>query len=234
MSMRVTKTGEAASTTAAGMSSGRDADVKEGALGQVFGFAFRTARGWMAVAGAELGVLSVTLPARSEEQALHEAEAAVVWRIGRSKAAAGVPRRAVLWDLRQALDRLDYFESLMRDLTGYIDHGRSGLPDPEALHRYEWSRLGLTDFQISVYDACASIPWGEVRTYGQLAAEVGRPRGARAVGGALRRNPVPILVPCHRVVGSDGSLTGFAGSGEQGLKVKRWLLELEGASGYRV
>ncbi len=70
-----------------------------------------------------------------------------------------------------------------------------------------------------------TVPFGKVTTYGKLAAGVGRPRAARAVGGAMNRNPIPIVLPCHRVVGSNGSLTGYAG----GLHVKRALLELEHA-----
>lgn len=223
--------GEVADMVTAAAVGDRDGRAEERALGRVFGFAFQTGRGWLAVTGTELGVLSVALPAPSEEEARREAEATVAWRVGRSKAVASEPWGSVLWDAGEAFERLCYAESLMRDLVGYVDRGRSGLSDPEVLRRYAWSRLGLTDFQISVYEACASIPFGEVRTYSQLAAEIGRPGAARAVGGALRRNPVPILVPCHRVVGSDGSLRGFGGSRAEGLEVKRWLLELEGATG---
>ena len=72
--------------------------------------------------------------------------------------------------------------------------------------------------------ACLTrIPYGETRSYGQIARELGRPERARAVGGANARNPLPIVVPCHRVVGSDGSLTGYGG----GLEAKRALLALE-------
>jgi methylated-DNA-[protein]-cysteine S-methyltransferase len=69
------------------------------------------------------------------------------------------------------------------------------------------------------------VPYGELTTYGALAARAGRPRAARAVGTVMNRNPVPIVLPCHRVVGSSGALTGYAG----GLDRKRLLLELEGA-----
>ena len=83
----------------------------------------------------------------------------------------------------------------------------------------------LPDFQRVVLDELMRVPYGDVSTYGALATRVGRPRAARAVGGALNRNPVPIVVPCHRIVGSNGSLVGYAG----GLDRKRLLLELEGA-----
>lgn len=82
-----------------------------------------------------------------------------------------------------------------------------------------------TDFQQSVWRALAEIPWGQWRSYADIARAISRPRAVRAVGTANGRNPLPIVVPCHRVVGSDGSLTGFAG----GLEMKRYLLELEGS-----
>lgn len=82
-----------------------------------------------------------------------------------------------------------------------------------------------TDFQRRVWDRLRAIPYGDTMTYGQLANLAGSPRGARAVGMACNRNPIAILIPCHRVVGSTGSLTGYAG----GLDIKRFLLELEGS-----
>lgn len=84
----------------------------------------------------------------------------------------------------------------------------------------------LPAFQQLVLGELVRVPFGQVETYGGLAARLGRPRAARAVGGALNRNPVPIVVPCHRVVGASGSLVGYAG----GLERKERLLALEGAS----
>jgi methylated-DNA-[protein]-cysteine S-methyltransferase len=84
-----------------------------------------------------------------------------------------------------------------------------------------------TPFQQSVWDALADIPYGELRSYGDIARGIGNPAAVRAVGAANGRNPLPIVVPCHRVIGSNGTLTGFAG----GLEVKKYLLELEGATG---
>ncbi len=80
-------------------------------------------------------------------------------------------------------------------------------------------------FQQSVLQELARVPYGQTDTYGQLAAKVGRPAAARAVGMVMNRNPIPIVLPCHRILGANGSLTGYAG----GLHVKRALLELEGA-----
>ncbi len=84
---------------------------------------------------------------------------------------------------------------------------------------------GLPAFTLSVLDELARVPYGETTTYGTLAARIGHPRAARAVGTVMNRNRIPIVLPCHRVVGSSGDLTGYAG----GLEVKRTLLELEGA-----
>jgi O-6-methylguanine DNA methyltransferase len=86
-----------------------------------------------------------------------------------------------------------------------------------------------TAFQRTVWAELVKIPYGTRRTYGELAAKLGRPRGARAVGAACGANPVPILVPCHRVVGADGSLGGFGA----GLAVKEKLLDLEGDTAAR-
>jgi methylated-DNA-[protein]-cysteine S-methyltransferase len=81
------------------------------------------------------------------------------------------------------------------------------------------------EFPTTVLKELARVPYGQLTTYGTLAAKAGRPRAARAVGTIMNRNPVPIVLPCHRVVGSTGSLTGYGG----GLDRKRALLELEGA-----
>lgn len=81
-----------------------------------------------------------------------------------------------------------------------------------------------TDFQRRCWRALLSIPYGETRTYAEIATAVGQPRGFRAVGMANHDNPVAIAVPCHRVIASDGTLGGYGG----GLPAKRWLLELEG------
>lgn len=80
-----------------------------------------------------------------------------------------------------------------------------------------------TKFQVEVLEALRGIPYGETRTYRDIAVAVGRPKAVRAVGNANGRNPLPIVIPCHRVIGSDGSLTGFGG----GIEAKRYLLELE-------
>jgi len=121
--------------------------------------------------------------------------------------------------------------------------GRELAPDPAAvetaaaeLREYlEGSRatfsvpldLGGTAFQRQVWQAIAEIPYGKTRTYGELAAEVGRPQASRAVGAATGANPLCIVVPCHRVVGASGRLTGYA----YGLSLKKALLDLEAGKG---
>jgi methylated-DNA-[protein]-cysteine S-methyltransferase len=83
-----------------------------------------------------------------------------------------------------------------------------------------------TEFQRAVWAALRSIPFGTTTTYGEIARRIARPAAVRAVGAANGANPIPIIIPCHRVIGGDGSLTGFGG----GIPVKRYLLELEGVA----
>ena len=82
-----------------------------------------------------------------------------------------------------------------------------------------------TPFQLRAWEALDDIPYGETISYGKQAAAIGFPDGARAIGAANGQNPIPIIVPCHRVIGANGSLTGYGG----GLDAKRWLLALEAA-----
>lgn len=105
-----------------------------------------------------------------------------------------------------------------RELAEYF-RGRRALFDLEV------EPFTGTDFDRTVWKALARVPPGSTVTYAELARRSGHPGAARAVGGAMRRNPIPIIVPCHRVVGSGGSLTGFG----LGLWRKRWLLDREGA-----
>ena len=104
-----------------------------------------------------------------------------------------------------------------RELEEYFAGRRTAFSIPLSMHG--------TPFQMEVWAALRTIPYGETRSYASLAAQIGRPRACRAVGMANHVNPLPIFVPCHRVVGADGRLTGYAG----GLDVKKYLLKLEGA-----
>jgi len=89
----------------------------------------------------------------------------------------------------------------------------------------DWSLLRL--FQRQVLQIVFAIPYGQTRTYGDIAHEIGNPKAARAVGRANATNPMPLVVPCHRVIGGDGKLHGYGGG--EGLPTKEWLLKMEGA-----
>ena len=104
---------------------------------------------------------------------------------------------------------------------------RDGALHAEALPLAEIAAAVGTPFQQAVWSALRKIPFGKTASYGEVAATLGRPGAARAVGRANGTNPVCVIVPCHRVIGADGSLTGFA----FGEKIKRQLLSLEGAMG---
>ena len=105
----------------------------------------------------------------------------------------------------------------IRELEEYFAGSRRGFSFPLDLRG--------TEFQVACWRALLNIPYGETRSYADIARAVGRPQGFRAVGMANNRNPIAIVVPCHRVIASDGTLCGYGG----GLEIKRKLLELEGA-----
>ncbi len=108
---------------------------------------------------------------------------------------------------------------LMKQLQDYLANKRTAFD-------VEIDLSWVTPFRRQVLLACAAVPRGQVATYADLARRVGSPNAARAVGNTMRTNPIPIVIPCHRIIGSDGSLTGFGG----GLDVKARLLRMEGAS----
>lgn len=110
------------------------------------------------------------------------------------------------------------FAEVRRQLDAYFEGRRTTFDLPLA--------PAGTAFQKKVWAALADIPFGHTENYGELARRIGSPGAARAVGLANGRNPIPIIVPCHRVIGADGSLTGYGG----GIERKRWLLEHEGWS----
>jgi methylated-DNA-[protein]-cysteine S-methyltransferase len=86
--------------------------------------------------------------------------------------------------------------------------------------------LSFTPFMSAVYEAVRDIPYGSVQSYGEVASKIGHPRSARGVGAAMANNPLPIIIPCHRVVGASGGLIGYSAPG--GIMSKKWLLLLEG------
>ena len=112
-------------------------------------------------------------------------------------------------------DRDSFLDTVVTQLGEYFRGLRSEFDLPLA--------PAGTAFQQRVWQRLQAIPHGQTRTYGEIAAQLDNPKGARAVGAAIGRNPIAIIIPCHRVIGSGGTLTGFAG----GLSNKQWLLEHE-------
>ena len=128
----------------------------------------------------------------------------------------GFPRGAKARGAEESWQRYDEpFRVVRRQLDEYFAGTR---------HSFELAiEPDATPFQESVLAALQRIPYGETRSYRDIAEAVGNPRAVRAVGSANGNNPIPIVIPCHRVIGSDGTLTGFGG----GLDAKRFLLDLE-------
>jgi O-6-methylguanine DNA methyltransferase len=116
-------------------------------------------------------------------------------------------------------ERIAPLQQAMDELRRYLNGERVQFTCPLDLYG--------TAFQIAVWEELFRIPYGETRTYAEIARAIGRPVAVRAVGAANGANPVAIIVPCHRVIGSNGTLTGYGG----GLPAKAWLLSLEGIQG---
>jgi epoxyqueuosine reductase len=149
--------------------------------------------GWVVVVRSEMGLRSVSLPQSTSAKALAMVNDLVG---GAREDAAG------FGDLLLRLQR--YFRGEVIEFPDALDYGKA------------------TGFQVDVWEATRGISYGQVGRYAEVAERIGRPRAYRAVGGALGRNPISIVVPCHRVVGAEG-LCGFGG----GLDLKRRLLDLE-------
>ena len=157
---------------------------------------FQTSEGWVGLLGSEAGLRRTTLPQNSEAEVIQ---------------ALGI-------DDNQAISSPGHFHNLSERLQAYYDGHQVDFNDKLDL-------LVGTDFQRAVWQATRLVPYGETRSYGWVAQKTGRPGAPRAVGQALHRNPLPIIVPCHRVIASNGSLRGFGG----GLGMKEFLLNLEKA-----
>jgi methylated-DNA-[protein]-cysteine S-methyltransferase len=155
---------------------------------------FNTSAGWVGLLGSDAGLKRTTLPQTSRKKAI---------------AALGV--NADKTTLSQ-----EHFKDPVRRFKDYFSGRRAEFPDKLDLQ-------GSTDLQRKVWEAARQIPHGETRSYAWIARRIGNPAAARAVGQALGKNPLPIIIPCHRVVASDGSLGGFSG----GLAMKKRLLALE-------
>jgi methylated-DNA-[protein]-cysteine S-methyltransferase len=162
----------------------------------VVGKVLHTRLGWVAAAAREGKLVAVSLPTKTE--------------------AAAVANLGLECDLHA---RADLLERLSADLHRYFSGERVDL----SLHPVDLS--GHPTFRVAALLVARRIPYGEVRSYQWVAAEAGNPLAARAAGQAMRCNPLPLVIPCHRVVGSGGLLTGFGG----GLAMKRALLILESA-----
>jgi methylated-DNA-[protein]-cysteine S-methyltransferase len=160
---------------------------------------FDTALGRCGIAWSERGVAAVELPAADE--------AATRRRLSRTGAQEAAPPP----DVANAID------AIARLLEG----------EPDDLSDVALDMDGVPDFHRRVYDVARAIPPGETRSYGELAAGLGEPAAAQAVGRALGRNPFPIVVPCHRVLAANGALHGFSAPG--GIETKRRMLAIEGA-----
>ena len=154
-----------------------------------------TCLGWMGVIGSPAGLKAVILPLKSKKDLLEQI------------AAMGCKPENY---------NSDYLTDLTDRLRRYLNGETEDFP-------LKLDLAGTTRFQQSVWQVVRKIPRGETRNYGWVAQQVGSPRAARAVGQALARNPVPIVIPCHRVISGDGKLGGFGG----GLGVKKFLLDLE-------
>jgi methylated-DNA-[protein]-cysteine S-methyltransferase len=155
-----------------------------------------TGLGWVGVALSGEGLRAVNLPLPTREAATR-----AIVELG-----AGEPAT----------------EAELGDIPAAVQGLASGTRAANSV-RLDWT--GISDFRRTVLEECARIPRGETRTYAWLAEQVGRPRAARAVGRVMATNPWPLFVPCHRVLGSDGSLHGYGG----GLPMKEALLRAEGA-----
>jgi O-6-methylguanine DNA methyltransferase len=164
-----------------------------------------TSWGWVAMVRSGTGLRGLTLPEPTRERAFRFAREHwpdAVWSDGAADGAPGDPAGKAI-----ARQIHDYFEGKRIRFDVPLDLG------------------GLAPFHRKVLLRCFAIPYGETRTYGALAKEAGSPGAFRAVGHAMATNPIAIVIPCHRVVGSDGSLRGFGG----GLPMKERLLRMEGA-----
>jgi len=162
--------------------------------------------GHVGVAASPRGLVAVVLP--------H-------WRVSsvRAKLAALTARYGAGGSARRPADRGadEILDAAERQIAEYFE-GRRRVFDLEVA-----PPSNVSGFTLSVWRACSEIPYGETRSYGWVAARIGRPRASRAVGRALGANPLPLVVPCHRVIRSNGGLGGFGG----GLDLKERLLELE-------
>lgn len=161
-----------------------------------------TALGWVGIVASPLGISNLTLPQESSDEALYHLNG---FKIPTIK----VTSRIGLTDSEKRIKRYFLGENVVfKDVLDVIG----------------------TDFQKTIWEIVRMIPRGETRSYGWVARQIGKPSAARAVGQAMRSNPVPIIVPCHRVIGGDGKMCGYGGPNGINLKSKLLNMELGKAS----
>jgi methylated-DNA-[protein]-cysteine S-methyltransferase len=171
---------------------------------------FKTKWGWVGVAATASGVAAVVLPRQTRREVERElASDGLMAIVGARRA---VPLSA------EAKIAARHIRAARAAVEAYLNGEVRYVHLPLDLE-------GQPRFRRKVWEVLQTIPYGRVRSYGWVARKIGKPQAARAVGGACGANPVPLLVPCHRVIAGDGSLGGFSG----GLDVKKRLLRLEGA-----
>jgi len=165
---------------------------------------FATCWGYVGLAALERGLVRIVLPRKKEKDVVREI---------RNTVRESLDTDTALGSVAQAFEILDVAEGQIRE---YLAGKRRTFDLPLA-------RPDATAFARAVWRACSEIPYGETRSYQWIARRIRRPKASRAVGTALGANPLPLVVPCHRVICSDGSLGGYGG----GLELKRRLLVLE-------
>lgn len=154
---------------------------------------FKIQPGWVGVMVSSEGICRLTLPQPGQTEALIE---------------LNPPAESIRTD--------NLFNSLATKLESYFKGNSTDFP-------FSLDLSGYTQFESLVYKACVRIPYGQTASYGQIARLIGYPKAARAVGQALHKNLVPLIIPCHRVIAANGKTGGFNG----GINIKCWLLTLE-------
>ncbi|MEK7396656.1 MAG: MGMT family protein [Candidatus Poribacteria bacterium] len=184
---------------------------------------FETEMGWIGIAGTKKGIRRAILPQPDKESAymdiINLEDYDKEWRM--YEFARLFPEDAQYAKILEKVKSLkikqpDWMAKIKEALINYFKGQKIDFP-------FLLDLSGWTDFQRSVWEVTKSIPYGELRSYGWVAQQIGNPKSARAVGQAVGANPIPIIIPCHRVVASDGSLHGFTG----GLHLKEKLIALE-------
>jgi methylated-DNA-[protein]-cysteine S-methyltransferase len=155
---------------------------------------FNTSSGWVGILSSINGLLRITLPSPLATEAQQ--------RLGDN--------------VNRAVQSSQFFQDLMNRLGAYFAGHKADFPDKLDLS-------AATDFQRQVWEATRLIPYGETRSYAWVAEQIEKPKAVRAVGQALGKNPLPVIIPCHRVLASGGGLGGFSG----GMEMKKFLLHLE-------